>query len=724
MLKNGWKIISIIIIIIITQILVYLLYPITGDDIAILSLFPSLLVAWFWGPLFGFVGAILLAVLYSLNLFAMGLELNDALENIVGLSISVFLSVGFGYVSQVLNRNKNLSNELSKKSTELTHALEEKNNTEKILRQRLEFISFINKISSEFVNVPSQLIENRIDSAIKQIINLLNADSCCIYTYKEESKSYFLFKEYFGSNNHNTTPHIFQIKQDLLAELQETLLTLPIIVIDKKIWAHISFDLFQTDNVVLLPILNNNKLTGFTFFEKNESVNDWHIQFNDIFQLVKQVIFSALERHFAEEKIISQFEELKKYSESLFKSNVKLNNLNDTLIKTSDALKESESRFRELSENIEDIIWLQHGKEILYVNQAYERILGKKRVDLYKHTLDFIDRIHPEDRDQLLRSFSSHNYEKQGMFRGEFRMIGRNGDLKYFEARAFLIRMDNSRLKIAGIAEDISLKKKAEKEIKGALFKALELNQLKTKFITTVSHQLRTPLANILSSIELLKVYGLEMESDEKSKHYERIISSVDYLTTVLDNVIVVDQSESGIVVPSFSKLNLIEFMNDSIHYIKENIRSDANIILDTNNDIIEIKTDKKLLAQIVDNLLLNAIKFSLPKSPIEISIESRISSFIIKITDKGIGIPYNEQDEIFVPFYRAANAQNIQGTGLGLSIARRWTTILGGTITFYSVLDKGTTFILELPVDSEKDGSKDSINIRKESEYNFSPLL
>lgn len=503
------KIFYVLIVFLATQIVVRFLYSYVGDDIGMLGLFPSFLFGWFWGPLFGFIGAVLTVIATSINFFTMGSTLADAFANVFGMAVTIVLSIGFGFFSKILKKNNRLTKELERKSNTLSKILEEKNSAEESLIQKIELIRFTNQISADFINVPAVFLESRIDNALKQIIDFIDARSCCIYINKE-GKDYTLFKEYFNNKSISTIPYLYKIEYEKLSDFIDTFLTHPILVIEKKVWNHEIFDLFQTDNAVLLPMLSSNKLTGFIFFEKENADNDWQLHYNDIFQLVKQVIFTALERLFAEEKIVSQYEELKRYSESLFKTNVKLNNLNETLISTSNALMESESRFRELSENIEDIIWLQEGRKILYVNNAYNKILGLKRENLYKNTLDFIKRIHPEDREELLKSYSNHNYDIHGIFRAEFRYFGINGEIKYMEARSFLISRDNKKSKIAGIAEDITLKKKAEKEIKSALFKALELNQLKTKFITTVSHQLRTPFRkSSLSTFAVKKMKGV-----------------------------------------------------------------------------------------------------------------------------------------------------------------------------------------------------------------------
>jgi signal transduction histidine kinase len=283
------------------------------------------------------------------------------------------------------------------------------------------------------------------------------------------------------------------------------------------------------------------------------------------------------------------------------------------------------------------------------------------------------------------------------MFQKEFRIIDKDGTIEWILARSFLISNENGIIKTAGIAENITLRKQAEEEIKNALDKAIELNQLKTRFISTVSHELRTPLATILSSIELLKLYENNLSNQEKKEHFSKIIASIDYLTTLLDDVIIIDKTESGIVKVNYESFDLVELLRNIIEKISLMKSQNIKILLNSTCNSYEVLSDKKLLTQIFNNLITNAVKFSLPKNKVEVNLDIKIQSFTVQIVDHGIGIPNEAQSNIFVPFYRAANVENIQGTGLGLSIAKRWTDLLGGEISFVSKPNKGTVFTITM---------------------------
>jgi PAS domain S-box-containing protein len=704
------NIIIIFVVTILTQILISVFIPIAGSKIGPLNFVPSLLAAWFWGPWIGLACSLISIFLSTINFLLFGLNFTDVYKNIIGISMPPIFSIGLGYLSIVLKRDKTLVDSFKGQSKALKASLEEKIKTEEALLEKIEFIRFSNKISSDFINIPPLLIESRIESAMQRIFDFMNITSCAIYIQFEGDKHFSLYKEFSKDNNNPSYHHIYKLKNEILTTLHETLIAQSHLEIDKQSWNHPIAEIFKADSIILLPLLSNNKLFGIISFEYFGGEKDWTKYHNEIFPLTKQVIAYAFERKFAEEKISNQYNELKNYSESLFNANQKLKNLNEILWQTTKELQESETKFRELSENLEDIIWLQSGKKLLYVNPAYEIIWGKKREELYKNPTGFVNIIVEEDRTSLINEFYSHNYETQKVFQREFRIICPDGKMKWILARSFLIDKENGNLKIAGIASDITLRKQTEEENKIALDKAIELSQLKSRFISTVSHELRTPLATILSSIELLKIYTDRMSAEEKSILYSRIIASIDYLTTVLDDVITIDKSESGYISVNYESFDLTELVKIIINNISilKNFKININFL--AAHKSLKVISDKKLVTQIITNLLTNAIKFSQLQSPIDLNIKFDNNCFIIEITDKGIGIPIESQQSIFVPFYRAENAQNIQGTGLGLSIAKRWVDLLNGNISFNSKPFIGTTFTVAIP-------NKQELNIVNEKE-------
>lgn len=238
----------------------------------------------------------------------------------------------------------------------------------------------------------------------------------------------------------------------------------------------------------------------------------------------------------------------------------------------------------------------------------------------------------------------------------------------------------------------------AEKRVKKALKKEQEVNELKTRFISTVSHEIRTPLTAIKSSSDLLGQFGMKWTEEKKKEHLGRISLSVDHLVYLLENILTISRAESGKI--SFSPknvdvLNIVEevtnrlkFIDDSKHIIKVSFNGDRK-------DII---SDGRLLRLIFENIVSNSIKYS--KNNTEIIINVNLADKLsIEISDKGIGIPEEGIKHLFEPFYRAENAEDYKGSGLGLAIVDKMVEILGGKITVESKLGAGTKFNIILPI-------------------------
>lgn len=252
------------------------------------------------------------------------------------------------------------------------------------------------------------------------------------------------------------------------------------------------------------------------------------------------------------------------------------------------------------------------------------------------------------------------------------------------------------------LLEQLQKGKELEEQLRVALSKEKELNDLKTRFIATVSHEFRTPLATLLSSAQMIQRYSKRWSEEKLNEHYDRISSTVNYLTQLLDDVLMISRADREILANKPAQVNLEELLQSYYEEIKPNLTSKHNLII---SNVCSKKTffvDKKLLRHIVINLLTNAIKYSPGGGKVEMIISCENEKLIIKISDEGLGIPEDELQYIFEPFYRTRNSMGIQGTGLGLNIAKRALEILGGNISVESKMNIGTTFNLRVPIYEE----------------------
>lgn len=234
----------------------------------------------------------------------------------------------------------------------------------------------------------------------------------------------------------------------------------------------------------------------------------------------------------------------------------------------------------------------------------------------------------------------------------------------------------------------------AEMELKQSLEREKELNQLKTRFVSTASHEFRTPLSTILSSAYLLQKYINTEDQPKRDKHIERITSSVNMLTDILNDFLSVGKIEEGKITPKYSSFNICDNISEVINEIKPLVKTGQSVICSCIGKK-EVWLDSSMLKHITMNLLSNAIKFSSENASITVDTKRKGTLLELSVTDTGIGISKDDQQHLFERFYRGANAANIQGTGLGLHIVKKYAELLNGTVQCHSELEKGTKFIV-----------------------------
>ena len=266
-------------------------------------------------------------------------------------------------------------------------------------------------------------------------------------------------------------------------------------------------------------------------------------------------------------------------------------------------------------------------------------------------------------------------------------------------------KTEEDQFAIAFIADITKRKINEEKIIAQQLEmeKEKEVNDLKSRFVSMASHEFRTPLSTVLSSVSLLSKYTTTEDQSKRDKHIDRIKSSVKTLTDILNEFLSLGRIEEGKVDMNPEIFDLVEFMNGMNNEMSVLLKPGQNFIFNHKGNT-QTYTDTNLLKHIMINLLSNAIKFSPENANIVIDAEVTASHTKISITDKGIGIPINDQVHLFERFFRATNVTNIQGTGLGLHIVGRYVELLNGTIHCHSEFENGSSFIINLPSFIKKD--------------------
>ena len=288
-------------------------------------------------------------------------------------------------------------------------------------------------------------------------------------------------------------------------------------------------------------------------------------------------------------------------------------------------------------------------------------------------------------------------------------------------AQAFEVMIDSIQTREKMIREG----KAKEDKMRRDLEVARELNALKSRFVSIVSHEFRTPLTVLRTSTELLENFGHKANEEQKHSYYQRIRSAISNMTQLLEDVLVVGKSDAGKLEFKPIPVNVKDFCHQLSEDMQHSVGLDHTIEFvygehfdDSKEasghqsvDSAMVSLDPNLLRPILTNLLSNAIKYSKPRTTVNFSASCYSRYILFEVTDHGIGIPTEDQPHLFELFHRASNVDAIRGTGLGLSIVRQCSDRHNGQITFTSEENVGTTFTVKLPV-IHADATLDSLSL------------
>jgi signal transduction histidine kinase len=245
-----------------------------------------------------------------------------------------------------------------------------------------------------------------------------------------------------------------------------------------------------------------------------------------------------------------------------------------------------------------------------------------------------------------------------------------------------------------GIAIDISERKKAEDDLQKSLTKEKDLNELKSRFVSMASHEFRTPLSTVLSSAYLIEKYTDVEDQPKRMKHLQRIVSSVNMLTDILNDFLSVGKIEEGRIQVRFSAFNIREYILAVAEELKNTMKKNKEIRYCHEGETA-VTMDPSLLRHIIMNLISNASKFSAEGSLIEITTRCKDHMIILSVKDHGIGIYPEDQKHLMERFFRGINTGYIQGTGLGLHIVSKYAELMNGSVECKSKVGEGTEFLI-----------------------------
>jgi signal transduction histidine kinase len=241
-------------------------------------------------------------------------------------------------------------------------------------------------------------------------------------------------------------------------------------------------------------------------------------------------------------------------------------------------------------------------------------------------------------------------------------------------------------------------------QLQEALSKEKELNELKTKFLSLVSHEFKTPLSGIATSVMLLEKYKLTDEQPKRDKHLAILKDKVNYLNTILNDFLSIERLETGTFNYTFSDFRLSKVINEVVYNSNMLLKEGQRINYPSDIDDIYMYQDEKIIEIILSNILQNAVKYSGENSEIHMRVHQNEAYTVFAIEDYGIGIPKKDIENVFTRYYRAENVLNMQGTGIGLNIVKTHLENLGGQIEIMSKENKGTLVTLKIPNKAKHD--------------------
>lgn len=294
----------------------------------------------------------------------------------------------------------------------------------------------------------------------------------------------------------------------------------------------------------------------------------------------------------------------------------------------------------------------------------------------------------------FISDISQRKKTEDALKRSEEQLLSYAAELE----RKVELRTDALNQTIIKLEEEVIERKKAEEEARGSLEKERELNELKSKFVSIASHEFRTPLSTVMSSAALIQQYKDKHDLDKVDRHVQRIKSSVNHLTQILNEFLSLGKLEEGRVEVKREMIDLKNFFYEISEDVRSFLKEGQSMVVECPADVAEIVSDAGILRNIMFNLISNASKYSPEKRKIWITCERHDGKVVFHVRDEGFGIPDEEQKHLFDRFFRASNAGNIQGTGLGLNIVKRYVELLQGDIFFTSHFQKGSIFSVSIP--------------------------
>jgi|GEM_PF-6909110 len=549
----------------------------------------------------------------------------------------------------------------------ISHDISEMLQTNAKLQRHIEFENLIIRHAVNFINIHENELDNQINEILKDIGEFIRVDRSYVFQMKKGNR--------FMDNTHEwcapgIEPMIDKLQDFPAKEVpwwMEKLTKFENIHIpcvdDLPENAHNTKHILQNQNIrslIAVPIMVRNKLRGFLGFDAGTCRQKWDEETIRVLRFTGAILANALE------------------------------NQKKTL-----ALVDSENRFRTIANTMhEPMVTIDFNEKILFCNAPVYELYGFDQDISGKQFTDVFQIAEPKRFKSIFNNVQNQSKNEKESY--EFTTRKQSGRVMHVELSFSKFKL-NKKWRAVLTMHDVTEQKRAHQALVASLRHAKELNELKSRFVSHVSHEFRTPLSSILSSVELLQNYKNRLSDSQKEKHYEHIYQSIHRINHILDDILTYGRIEEKRLIVKPKTVNWTEMLSSLVDELERSFELTNRLHWHVDENCPDIYTDEKHLRQIIANVVANAIKYSSEEQPVNIYIKNHNDVFYVSVVDKGIGIPTDERKLIFEPFLRGSNVGSQKGTGIGLAVVKTLVDFLNGSIELDSENQGGTRFTIIL---------------------------
>lgn len=440
----------------------------------------------------------------------------------------------------------------------------------------------------------------------------------------------------------------------------------------------------KAKSILCIPIFISKKLWGFIKFDDCKTERTWTEQEISVLSVVAASIGGIYQRKISEETL--------KTSEEKYRNFINNSMEGISLLQFTEPIDINLPIEEQIDKMYETgfIAEANNSLAMMYGLSSQKDIIGQRLTEIHGGNDNELNR--KAFRDFILNGYKVINIETVEKKIDGTEIIILNNSIGI---------LDNNKLKaIWGTQIDITERKKFEQELKLAKEKAEEANRIKSNFLSNMSHELRTPLIGVLGYAEIL------MEEFKNTTYEEMasiIFQSGNRLLETLNSILTISKIESENFAIKFSYFDLINVIKEVVAVFHSlAIKKNIQISIQCSQEDMIIYSDSKIIREILNNLVNNAVKYTEKGSVIiQATINFDLNKLFLSVTDTGIGIPEEKIEIIFEEFRQVSEglSRSFEGVGLGLAICKKYVQLLRGNITVKSKLNQGSTFIVEIPL-------------------------